>query len=95
MASWSEEIFTVGEAHPFDDAGTILDGTFYEQELQQHYRLSGQTLSRGSCRATSEEGEARQSTSEMEWLPSFIQHLDRCQGGCGVQRVIAARTRCI
>ena len=43
MASWSEELFTVGEAHPFDppvyrlidDAGTILDGTFYEQELQK------------------------------------------------------------
>ena len=43
MASWSEELFTVGGAHPFDppayrlidDAGTILDGTFYEQELQK------------------------------------------------------------
>ena len=43
MASWSEELFTVGEAHPFDPpvyrlidgAGTILDGTFYEQELQK------------------------------------------------------------
>ena len=43
MASWSEELFTVGGAHPFDppvyrlidDAGTILDGTFYEQEWQK------------------------------------------------------------
>ena len=43
MASWSEELFTVGEAHPFDppvyrlinDAGTILEGTFYEQKLQK------------------------------------------------------------
>jgi len=43
MASWSEELFTVGGAHPFDppvyrlidDAGMILDGTFYEQELQK------------------------------------------------------------
>ena len=42
-ASWSEELFAVGETHPFDppvyrlidDAGTKLDGTFYEQELQK------------------------------------------------------------
>ena len=63
--------------------------------IAESNRLAGQTLSRGSCTATSEEGEARRSTSEMEWLPSFIQHLDRRQGGRGVQRVIAARTRCI
>ena len=87
MGSWSKELFTVGEANPFDppvyrlidDAGTILDGI-----------VSQDKLSRGSCTATSEEGEARRPTNEMEWLPSFIQHLDRRQGGRGLQTVIAA-----
>ena len=64
-------------------------------KIAESNRLAWQTLSRGSCTATPEKGEVRRSTSEIEWLPSFIQHLDRRQGGRGVQRVIASRTRCM
>ena len=43
MANWSEEMFTIHEVHPSDppvyrliDAlGKVLDGTFYESELQK------------------------------------------------------------
>ncbi|RLJ22609.1 hypothetical protein DJ031_00475 [bacterium endosymbiont of Escarpia laminata] len=43
MANWTEEIFTIREVHPSDppvyrltdDLGEILDGTFYEPELQK------------------------------------------------------------
>ena len=42
-ANWSEEIFTIHEVHPSDapvyqliyDLGEVLDGTFYEPELQK------------------------------------------------------------
>ena len=42
-ANWSEEIFTIHEVHPSDppvyrlndDLGDVLDGTFYEPELQK------------------------------------------------------------
>ena len=41
--NWSEEVFTVHEVHPSeppvyrlrDDLGDVLDGTFYELELQK------------------------------------------------------------
>ena len=43
MPNWSEELFTVVEVHPSeppvyrlkDDAGTPVEGTFYEQEVQR------------------------------------------------------------
>ena len=43
MANWSEEMFTIHEVHPsdppvyrlIDDLGEVLDGTFYEPELQK------------------------------------------------------------
>ena len=43
MANWSEEIFTIHEVHLsdppvyrfVDDLGEVLDGTFYEPELQK------------------------------------------------------------
>ena len=43
MANWSEEIFTIHEVHPsdppvyqlIDDLGEMLDGTFFEPELQK------------------------------------------------------------
>ena len=43
MANWSEEIFTIQEVHPsdppvyqlVDDIGEVLNGTFYEPELQK------------------------------------------------------------
>ncbi|KAI0234449.1 hypothetical protein LSAT2_015279, partial [Lamellibrachia satsuma] len=42
-ANWSEEIFTIHEVHPSappvyrlkDDLGEVLEGTFYEMELQK------------------------------------------------------------
>ena len=42
-ANWSEDIFTIHEVHPpdppvyrlIDDLGEVLDGTFYEPELQK------------------------------------------------------------
>ncbi|MEG7521703.1 MAG: hypothetical protein M3H12_01175 [Chromatiales bacterium] len=39
MANWTEEIFTIRDIHPsvyrmMDDLGEMLDGTFYEPELQ-------------------------------------------------------------
>ena len=43
IANWSEEMFTIHEVHPsdppvyrlIDDLGEVLDGTFYEPELQK------------------------------------------------------------
>ena len=45
MANWSEEMFTIHEVHPpphdppvyrlIDDLSEVLDGTFYEPELQK------------------------------------------------------------
>ena len=43
MANWSEEMFTIHEVHHsdppmyrlIDDLGEVLDGTFYEPELQK------------------------------------------------------------
>ena len=43
MANWSEELFTLREVHAsdpsmyrlVDDPGEVLDGTFYEPELQK------------------------------------------------------------
>ena len=43
MADWSEEMFTIHKVHPsdppvyrlIDDLGEVLDGTFYEPELQK------------------------------------------------------------
>ena len=43
MANWSEELFTIREVHAsdppvyrlVDDLGEVLDGTFYEPELQK------------------------------------------------------------
>ena len=42
-ANWSEELYTIHEVHPsdppmyrlIDDFGEVLDGTFYEPELQK------------------------------------------------------------
>ncbi|KAI0217884.1 hypothetical protein LSAT2_030345, partial [Lamellibrachia satsuma] len=42
-ANWSEELFTIHEVHPSDppvyrlrdDLGEVLEGTFYEMELQK------------------------------------------------------------
>ena len=43
MTNWSEEMFTIHEVHPsdppvyrlIDDLGEVVDGTFYEPELQK------------------------------------------------------------
>ena len=43
MSNWREEIFTVHEVHPsdlpvyrlMDDIGEVLDGTFYDTDLQK------------------------------------------------------------
>ena len=85
-ANWSEEIFTIHEVHPSDlpvyrlneDLGEVLDGTFYEPELQKVsvpvdkvYRVESVLQRRKVVKRTE---------ALMIRLPIQIQPLDRSHG---------------
>ena len=84
--NWSEEMFTIHEVHPSvpplyrlrDNLGEVLDGTFYEMELQtvsapvdKVYYLEAVLHRRNVGRRTE---------ALVKRLPLQIQQLDRCQG---------------
>ena len=87
MANWSEEIFTIHEVHPsdtsmyrlVDDLGEVLDGTFYEPELQK-VSVPGDTFTAWNqyfsvSRWADERRLWWNGTATLQ-----VQQLDRCQG---------------
>ena len=84
MANWNNEIFTIYQVHPsdmpmyrlIDDLDEVLDGAFYEPELQK-VSVSADKVYCVECNAQG--GQTNGGFGEMVRLNLQIQQLDRCQ----------------
>ena len=84
--NWSEEVFTVHEVHPSeppvyrlrDDLGDVLEGTFYELELQKVVIASDKVFRVEAVLERRKVG-SRTNALVMVWISVQIQQLDRCQ----------------